>query len=172
MKLFISTTRVCRKESLRALQSPAGAPAIANAPAVPPPATVPPPGSVPAPPSGPPGGGPAADFNTFHEPARSRRNLGGCAGIRPVLASGGVDASIPIGVPIMTADIGFTPMTAGSGNRIIRGAKSTFHYGRWTLNPRYGWVWVPGYNWGPSWVCWRHSDGYLGWAPLPPEARV
>jgi hypothetical protein len=46
-----------------------------------------------------------------------------------------------------------------------------FHYGRWTLNSRYGWVWIPGYDWGPSWVCWRHADGYCGWAPLPPEAR-
>jgi hypothetical protein len=45
-----------------------------------------------------------------------------------------------------------------------------FHYGRWSLDPNAGWVWVPGYNWGPSWVAWRHSDGYYGWAPLPPAA--
>ena len=46
-----------------------------------------------------------------------------------------------------------------------------FHYGRWHRSPALGWVWVPGYDWAPSWVSWRHSEGYLGWAPLPPEAR-
>lgn len=46
-----------------------------------------------------------------------------------------------------------------------------FHYGRWTIDPAYGWFWVPGYNWAPSWVCWRHSPGYYGWAPLPPHAE-
>jgi hypothetical protein len=44
-----------------------------------------------------------------------------------------------------------------------------FHYGRW-LRHRMGWVWVPGYDWAPAWVCWRHADGYCGWAPLPPGA--
>jgi hypothetical protein len=48
-----------------------------------------------------------------------------------------------------------------------------FHYGRWMRDPRFNWVWVPGYNWGPGWVSWRHADaeGYCGWAPLPPGAR-
>jgi hypothetical protein len=48
-----------------------------------------------------------------------------------------------------------------------------FHYGRWTQDPTYGWVWVPGYNWGPGWVAWRNADdsGFCGWAPLPPRAR-
>lgn len=46
-----------------------------------------------------------------------------------------------------------------------------FHYGRWHHHPLHGWLWVPGYDWAPSWVSWRHSEGYLGWAPLPPEAR-
>jgi hypothetical protein len=45
-----------------------------------------------------------------------------------------------------------------------------FHYGRWSLDPSLGWIWVPGYNWGPSWVAWRHAEGYYGWAPLPPAA--
>src|SRR5262249_13735267 len=44
----------------------------------------------------------------------------------------------------------------------------TFHYGRWTFLPGYGWVWVPGTVWGPAWVDWYVSDGYVGWAPLPP----
>ncbi len=43
-----------------------------------------------------------------------------------------------------------------------------FHYGRWIYNDFYGWVWVPGYEWGPGWVAWRWGDGYCGWAPLYP----
>jgi hypothetical protein len=44
-----------------------------------------------------------------------------------------------------------------------------FHYGRWILQPGYGWVWVPDYTWGPAWVFWRQDDvdGCIGWAPLP-----
>jgi hypothetical protein len=46
-----------------------------------------------------------------------------------------------------------------------------FHYGRWAYTVG-GWVWVPGYDYAPSWVVWRHADadGYVGWAPLPPGA--
>lgn len=47
----------------------------------------------------------------------------------------------------------------------------TYHYGRWVQLDREGWCWVPGYDWGPAWVSWRRSDDYVGWAPLPPEAR-
>jgi hypothetical protein len=47
----------------------------------------------------------------------------------------------------------------------------TYHYGRWIVLRDYGWCWVPGYDWGPAWVSWRTSDEYIGWAPLPPEAR-
>jgi hypothetical protein len=43
-----------------------------------------------------------------------------------------------------------------------------FHYGRWCDYPRLGWVWVPDTYWGPSWVSWRYSSSYCGWAPLPP----
>ena len=45
---------------------------------------------------------------------------------------------------------------------------ATYHYGRWTNLEGTGWVWVPGYEWGPGWVSWRTSDDYVGWAPLPP----
>ncbi len=45
---------------------------------------------------------------------------------------------------------------------------ATFHYGRWYLSPTFGWVWVPGSVWAPAWVVWRYTDGYCGWAPLPP----
>lgn len=48
---------------------------------------------------------------------------------------------------------------------------AVYHYGRWVNVGRVGWVWVPGTEWGPGWVSWRHSSQYVGWAPLPPEAR-
>jgi hypothetical protein len=46
-----------------------------------------------------------------------------------------------------------------------------YHYGRWAHVPGEGWVWVPGETWAPAWVSWRSNDDYVGWAPLPPEAR-
>lgn len=45
---------------------------------------------------------------------------------------------------------------------------ATFHYGRWTYDNYYGWLWIPGSNWGPAWVSWRGGEGYYGWAPLGP----
>ncbi|CAN0443801.1 unnamed protein product, partial [Phaeothamnion confervicola] len=46
-----------------------------------------------------------------------------------------------------------------------------YHYGRWLLDQRYGWLWVPGREWGPAWVAWREGEEAIGWAPLPPEAE-
>lgn len=46
-----------------------------------------------------------------------------------------------------------------------------FHYGRWFHHPHRRWVWMPDRVWGPSWVCWRETPGYYGWAPLPPRAH-
>jgi hypothetical protein len=43
-----------------------------------------------------------------------------------------------------------------------------FHYGRWFRHRQWGWCWEPDRVWGPSWVCWRYSGNYCGWAPLPP----
>jgi hypothetical protein len=48
---------------------------------------------------------------------------------------------------------------------------ATYHYGRWTRLRGIGWIWVPGNQWAPAWVSWRKSSDYVGWAPLPPEAR-
>jgi hypothetical protein len=45
-----------------------------------------------------------------------------------------------------------------------------FHYGRWWCSPHRGWLWCPDRVWGPSWVCWRNSAAFCGWAPLPPGA--
>jgi hypothetical protein len=48
---------------------------------------------------------------------------------------------------------------------------ATYHYGRWIFDDYYGWIWVPDDVWGPAWVEWRYDDDYIGWAPLPPQAR-
>jgi hypothetical protein len=48
---------------------------------------------------------------------------------------------------------------------------ATYHYGRWLRLKAVGWIWVPGDEWAPAWVSWRTSKDYVGWAPLPPEAR-
>jgi hypothetical protein len=45
----------------------------------------------------------------------------------------------------------------------------TNHYGRWVHDPELGWMWVPGQDWAPAWVDWRHGEDYVGWAPLPPD---
>jgi hypothetical protein len=49
---------------------------------------------------------------------------------------------------------------------------ATYHYGRWTNLENYGWLWVPGYEWGPAWVSWRTGGDYIGWAPLPPSGHT
>lgn len=46
---------------------------------------------------------------------------------------------------------------------------ATFHYGRWTYDNYYGWLWTPGTEWAPAWVSWRSGNGYFGWAPLGPQ---
>jgi hypothetical protein len=45
----------------------------------------------------------------------------------------------------------------------------TCHYGRWFLDPDEGWIWIPGNEWAPAWVIWREGEGYVGWAPMPPD---
>lgn len=45
---------------------------------------------------------------------------------------------------------------------------AVFHYGRWLNDPSYGWLWLPGTEWAPSWVSWRVGGPYVGWAPLGP----
>lgn len=51
-------------------------------------------------------------------------------------------------------------------------AWAVYHYGRWTFNSYYGWVWIPGYEWAPAWVSWRYGGGYCGWAPLAPGINI
>lgn len=49
---------------------------------------------------------------------------------------------------------------------------AAYHYGRWYLDPYYGWVWVPGYEWAPAWVTFYEGPGWIGWAPLPPRVSI
>jgi len=49
---------------------------------------------------------------------------------------------------------------------------AAYHYGRWAMDPYYGWIWVPGYQWAPAWVSWRYSGDVIGWAPLAPGVSV
>jgi hypothetical protein len=51
-------------------------------------------------------------------------------------------------------------------------AWATYHYGRWAFDDADGWIWVPDTTWGPSWVAWRSSNDYTGWAPLPPGIAI
>lgn len=46
---------------------------------------------------------------------------------------------------------------------------TTFHYGRWFRDTRFGWCWWPDTTWAPSWVLWRSGQDACGWAPLPPR---
>ena len=47
-----------------------------------------------------------------------------------------------------------------------------YHYGTWVVDPRYGWVWIPGEVWAPSWVVFRTGPDHIGWAPVPPGFSV
>lgn len=49
---------------------------------------------------------------------------------------------------------------------------AVFHYGRWFHLSETGWCWVPDTEWAPAWVSFRHDSQFIGWAPLPPEARL
>ena len=41
----------------------------------------------------------------------------------------------------------------------------THHFGRWGFSSGV-WFWIPGRSWGPAWVSWARSSGYVGWSPL------
>jgi hypothetical protein len=44
-----------------------------------------------------------------------------------------------------------------------------YHYGSWIYDSRFGWVWVPGYDWHPGRVAWARGYDTIGWMPLPPD---
>jgi hypothetical protein len=41
----------------------------------------------------------------------------------------------------------------------------THHYGRWGFSAG-AWFWIPGRTWGPAWVSWAYTPGYVSWCPL------
>jgi uncharacterized protein DUF6600 len=47
-----------------------------------------------------------------------------------------------------------------------------YHYGTWTFDPAFGWVWVPGTVWAPAWVVFRTGPEGIGWAPVAPGFSV
>ena len=47
-----------------------------------------------------------------------------------------------------------------------------YHYGTWVADQDFGWVWIPGSVWASSWVVFRTSSDYIGWAPVPPGFSV
>lgn len=44
----------------------------------------------------------------------------------------------------------------------------TSHYGRW-IELAGRWAWMPGSAFAPAWVQWRAGNGWVAWAPLPPD---
>ena len=75
---------------------------------------------------------------------------------------------IQAGSRIATVGAGSIPTAAGIGIRDYAWG-ATFHYGRWFHDTGNGWCWYPDTVWAPSWVTWRYSNNYCGWAPLPPR---
>jgi hypothetical protein len=51
-------------------------------------------------------------------------------------------------------------------------AWACYHYGSWVNVSGQGWFWVPDTEWAPSWVVWRESPDYIGWAPCGPHGIV
>jgi hypothetical protein len=79
---------------------------------------------------------------------------------------------------VYLTDTSWRPYTRGCWNACNTGwtwcsdepfGWACYHYGRWARCRHRGWVWIPGDQWAPAWVCWRKNDKYVGWCPLPPE---
>jgi hypothetical protein len=51
-----------------------------------------------------------------------------------------------------------------------RWAWPTHHFGRWGFSVN-AWFWIPAKVWGPAWVSWGFSSGYVGWCPLGWDGR-
>lgn len=74
-----------------------------------------------------------------------------------------------------TAPVGWQPYSRGRWRSYPRygwtwighdpWAWPTHHFGRWGFSAGV-WFWIPGRTWGPAWVAWGRSPGYVGWSPL------
>jgi len=40
-----------------------------------------------------------------------------------------------------------------------------YHYGSWFWEASVGWLWCWDMVWGPAWVHWIYTPGYIGWCP-------
>ena len=40
-----------------------------------------------------------------------------------------------------------------------------YHYGSWSWDVSAGWLWCWDMVWGPAWVHWIYTPGYIGWCP-------
>ncbi len=40
-----------------------------------------------------------------------------------------------------------------------------YHLGVWMWNKKYGWIWIPGSAFAPSWAAWDFTMGYYSWRP-------
>lgn len=47
---------------------------------------------------------------------------------------------------------------------------ATSHYGYWTTDFTFGWIWIPDYQWSPCQCDWLMYDDYISWAPVPPPS--
>ena len=170
---MIQRDQALREVSANMAQAPAAPELVAQAPSAPEPAPAPAPEEM-APQPDYTGGGypPAADnsYASFYEPLAPYGTWVDVAGYGPcwqpsvVIVNPGWQPYCNGGHWVYT-DCGWYWMSGYSWGW------APFHYGRWFCHNNYGWCWAPGNVWGPSWVCWRYSGSYCGWAPLPPAAR-
>jgi hypothetical protein len=47
----------------------------------------------------------------------------------------------------------------------------THHYGRWGFTGA-SWYWIPARVWGPAWVSWSFTPGFVSWCPLGFDGRA
>lgn len=80
--------------------------------------------------------------------------------------------------PTVTA--GWRPYYTGSWKRTRYGwtwigvdpwAWPTHHFGRWGFTG-VSWYWIPARVWGPAWVSWSFSPGFVSWCPLGFDGRA
>jgi len=147
----VVTAMIQRDQALRALPANAAAAPLAPAPIVPAPY---PPEPVPAP--APEEMAPQPDYSTEIYPPVADNSYASF-----------YDPLAPYGTWIDVA--GYGPCWQPTVVIVNPDWQPYCNGGHWAYT-EYGWCWVPGNVWGPSWVCWRYNGNYCGWAPLPPAS--
>lgn len=89
--------------------------------------------------------------------------------------------SLSVGIAAGESQSGYVPYVNGRWVYTNRGwyfrsptycEEIVHHYGRWCYTDSYGWLWIPGRVWAPSWVRWEENDDYIGWAPIETSISV